>query len=76
MKLFGDGRVGARDRAKSLRAMQSGNISNHGPGLEGLGPDGSQLEGGERITAEVKEVVDQAQRKPGATHEILLTSLG
>ena len=37
---------------------QGGNPGDLGPGLEGLGPGGSILGGGEVIAAEVKEVVD------------------
>jgi hypothetical protein len=42
------------------RLCQSGHAGNFSPGLEGLGPGGSILIGGDVIAAELKEVVDLA----------------
>ncbi len=41
------------------RLCQSSHAGDLGPGLEGLGPGGSILDGGEVIAAEVKQVIDR-----------------
>jgi hypothetical protein len=53
----------ARDQAPGAgwahwRSCHPGSTSDLGPGLEGLGPCGSILMGGEAMAAEVEEVVD------------------
>ena len=40
------------------RLCQSGHAGDLGPGLEGLGPGGSILDGGAVIAADVEQVVD------------------
>ena len=40
------------------RLCQSGHAGDLGPGLEGLGPSGSILAGGDVVAAEVEQVVD------------------
>ena len=41
-----------------LRLCRSGHTGDLGPGLKGLGPEGSILIGGDVVTAEMKEVID------------------
>src|SRR3954470_6588447 len=50
-------RQGRRGRPHE-RLCPSGHAGDLGPGLEGLGPGGAILTGGEVIAAEVEEVVD------------------
>src|SRR5215211_7822715 len=50
-------RQGRRGRPHE-RLCPGGHAADRGPGLEGLGPGGSILDGGEVIAAEVEEVVD------------------
>ena len=40
------------------RLCQSGHAGDLGPGLEGLGPGGSILDGGDVVAAEVEQVID------------------
>ena len=65
-----------RDKARNAgqahgRSRHAGNAGHFGPGLEGTGPSGSVLGGGEVIAAEVEEVADlvvggeEALRLPG-----------
>ena len=56
--MIGSGRDTAHGGRSHEGLCPSSHASDRGPGLEGLGPGGSILTGGEVIAAEVEEVVD------------------
>ena len=55
-------REGMRGGEAHEGLCQSAHAGDRGPGLEGLGPGGSILVGGEVIAAEVEQVVDPIVR--------------
>ena len=58
VNLIGSGRDKAHEGRSHEGLCPSGHAGDLGPGLEGLGPGGSILDGGDVIAAEVEEVVD------------------
>src|SRR4051812_12515699 len=58
VNLIGSGHDKAHEARSHEGLCPSGHAGDLGPGLEGLGPGGSVLAGGEVIAAEVEEVVD------------------
>src|SRR5215207_3983393 len=58
VNLIGSDRDKAQEGRSHERLCPSGNAGDRGPGLEGLGPGGSILDGGEVLAAEVEQVVD------------------
>src|SRR3954468_24030729 len=58
VNLIGSGHNKAQEARSHEGLCPSGHAGDLGPGLEGLGPGGSVLAGGEVIAAEVEEVVD------------------
>ncbi len=58
VNLMGSGRDKAREGRSHERLCPSGHASDLGPDLEGLGPGGSILDGGDVIATEVEEIVD------------------
>ena len=56
--MIGSGGDTVHEGRSHERLCPSGNASDLGPGLEGLGPGGSILGGGAVIAAEMKEIVD------------------
>ena len=58
VNLISSGRDKAHEGRSHERLCQSGHASDLGPDLEGLGPGGSILDGGDVVAAEVEEIVD------------------
>ena len=58
VNLIGSGCDKAHGGRSHERLCPSGHAGNLSPGLEGLGPGGSILVGGDVVAAEVEEVVD------------------
>ena len=58
VNLIGSDRDKAQEGRSHERLCPSGNAGDRGPGLEGLGPGGAILTGGEVVAAEVEQVVD------------------
>src|SRR3954452_25585077 len=58
VNLIGSGRDRAHEGRSHEGLCPSGHAGDLGAGLEGLGPGGSILAGGEVIAAEVEQVVD------------------
>src|SRR3954467_7614570 len=58
VNLIGSGRDTAHEGRAHEGLCPSGHAGDRGPGLEGLGPGGSILAGGEVIAAEMEQVVD------------------
>jgi hypothetical protein len=58
VNLIGCGRDKAHDGRSHERLCPSGNAGDLGPDLEGLGPGGSILDGGDVVAAEVEQIVD------------------
>ena len=56
--MIGYGRGKAREGRSHERLCQSGHAGDLGPDLEGLGPGGSILDGGDVVATEVEEIVD------------------
>src|SRR4051794_28361912 len=58
VNLIGSGRDKAHEGRSHEGLCPSGHAGDRGPGLEGLGPGSSILDGGAVIAAEVEEIVD------------------
>jgi hypothetical protein len=58
INLIGNGRDKAREGWSHKRLCRSSNAGDLGPDLEGLGPGGSILDGGDVVATEVEEIVD------------------